>query len=186
MNSTNQGVVLLYLSPSFFQVYPKGMYNLLMWIHREYHGPEIIVTENGVSDRGGLEDYARVDYYNQYLSAVLDAIEDGVNISGYIAWSLMDSYEWKAGFTEKFGLYHVDFNSPERSRTPKVSARVFAQICKTNAIDWSYRPMLDKEQILVAMAQLPAEDLTRTSGVSQTSGVVSWSLIGVLLVALVR
>ncbi|KAH8319520.1 hypothetical protein KR067_012669, partial [Drosophila pandora] len=170
----------------WLKVYPKGMYNLLMWIHREYNAPEIIVTENGVSDRGGLEDYARVDYYNLYLSAVLDAIEDGVNISGYIAWSLMDSYEWKAGFTEKFGLYHVDFNSPERTRTPKVSARVFAQICKTNTIDWSYRPTLDKEQVLVAMAQLPAEDLARTSGGSQTSGVVSWSLIGVLLVTLFR
>lgn len=75
------------------------MYNLLMWIKREYNNPNVIVTENGVSDRGGLEDYARVDYYNMYLSAVLDAMEDGANVEGYIAWSLMDSYEWKAGFT---------------------------------------------------------------------------------------
>lgn len=118
------------------------MYNLLMWIHREYNGPEIIVTENGVSDRGGLEDYARVDYYNLYLSAVLNAIEDGANVSGYIAWSLMDSYEWKAGYTEKFGLYHVDFSSPNRTRTPKISAVVFPtyarQIPSTGAIDPSW------------------------------------------------
>lgn len=81
------------------QVVPKGMYNLLMWIKKNYNNPPIIVTENGVSDKGGLEDYPRVDYFNLYLSAVLDAIEDGANVQGYIAWSLMDSYEWKAGFT---------------------------------------------------------------------------------------
>lgn len=167
-------------SPLCLQVYPKGMYNLLMWIHREYNGPEIIVTENGVSDRGGLEDYARVDYYNLYLSAVLDAIEDGANVSGYIAWSLMDSYEWKAGYTEKFGLYHVDFSAPNRTRTPKISARVFANICKTNAIDWSYRPALDEHQLVVA-ARLPALE---TEAAANTAATFSWSLallLGVVL-----
>lgn len=75
------------------------MYRLLMWIKKEYSNPPVIVTENGVSDTGGLEDYNRVDYYNSYLTAVLDAIEEGANVKGYIAWSLMDSYEWKAGYT---------------------------------------------------------------------------------------
>jgi len=68
------------------------MYNLLKWIHQEYNGPEIIVTENGVSDRGGLEDYARVDYYNLYLSAVLDAIEDGVNIIENVCFTTLYSF----------------------------------------------------------------------------------------------
>lgn len=158
------------------------MYNLLMWIHREYNGPEIIVTENGVSDSGGLEDYARVDYYNNYLSATLDAMEDGANIKGYISWSLMDSYEWKAGYTEKFGLYHVDFSSPERTRTPKISARVFSRICKTSSIDWSYRPTLDEEQ-LVAAARLP-EEMSHNSGV--TLGWWSLSLVACVGVALLR
>ncbi|GBP05530.1 Beta-glucosidase 13, partial [Eumeta japonica] len=54
--------------------------------------------------QGGLEDYARVDYYNMYLSAVLDAIEDGANVQGYIAWSLMDSFEWKAGYKTRIDL----------------------------------------------------------------------------------
>ncbi|XP_037819304.1 myrosinase 1 isoform X1 [Lucilia sericata] len=146
----------------WLKVVPKGMYNLLMWIKREYNNPNVIVTENGVSDRGGLEDYARVDYYNMYLSAVLDAMEDGANVEGYIAWSLMDSYEWKAGFTEKFGLYHVDFTDPQRKRTPKISARVFSHICKTHTIDWNYRPSLDNEQIH-AMSRL--SDLETNSGI---------------------
>lgn len=165
------------------QVYPKGMYNLLMWIHREYNGPEIIITENGVSDRGGLEDFARVDYHNQYLGAALDAIEDGANISGYIIWSLMDSYEWKAGFTEKFGLYHVDFNHPNRTRTPKISARVFANICKTSSIDLDYRPTLDEEQ-LVAAARLPEEMSPNSAAITLGWSLSLLALVGVALLRL--
>uniref|UniRef100_A0A1I8PM40 Cytosolic beta-glucosidase n=2 Tax=Stomoxys calcitrans TaxID=35570 RepID=A0A1I8PM40_STOCA len=144
----------------WLKVFPKGMYNMLMWIKKEYNNPPMIITENGVSDRGGLEDYARVDYYNMYLSSVLDALEDGANVEGYVAWSLMDSYEWKAGFSEKFGLYHVDFNDAQRKRTPKISARVYSRICKTNRIDWSYRPTLNDDQI-TAMSRLP--ELTSAS-----------------------
>lgn len=75
------------------------MYKLLMWINKEYHNPPVIVTENGVSDKGGLNDRSRINYFNSYLDAVLNAIEDGCKINGYIAWSLMDSFEWVAGFT---------------------------------------------------------------------------------------
>lgn len=71
-----------------------------MWINKEYGNPPVIVTENGVSETvKGLNDLDRVDYFNSYLDAVLDAMEDGCKINGYIAWSLMDSYEWKAGYT---------------------------------------------------------------------------------------
>lgn len=70
-----------------------------MWIKKEYDNPQVIVTENGVSDKGGLMDLGRINYFNTYLDAVLDAMDDGCNIFGYVAWSLMDSFEWKAGYT---------------------------------------------------------------------------------------
>uniref|UniRef100_A0A182NJ66 Cytosolic beta-glucosidase n=1 Tax=Anopheles dirus TaxID=7168 RepID=A0A182NJ66_9DIPT len=124
----------------WLHVVPSGMNKLLNWIRREYNNPTVYITENGVSDVGGTNDVKRIDYFNSYLEAVLDALEDGCNIQMYIAWSLMDSYEWKAGFTEKFGLYHVDFTSPNRTRTPKASAKVYANIVRTHEIDWSFRP----------------------------------------------
>jgi hypothetical protein len=96
-----------------------------------------------LSHPGGLDDQKRVDYFNSYLTAVHQAINrDGCNVKGYIAWSLMDSFEWKAGFTEKFGLYHVDFNDRNRKRTPKLSALVFSNIAKMKQIDRDYRPQL--------------------------------------------
>ncbi|XP_049541756.1 myrosinase 1-like [Anopheles darlingi] len=124
----------------WLHVVPSGMSKLLNWIRREYNNPLVYITENGVSDRGGTNDLKRIDYFNSYLEAVLNALEDGCNIQMYIAWSLMDSYEWKAGYTEKFGLYHVDFSSPNRTRTPKASAKVYANIVRTHQIDWSFRP----------------------------------------------
>ena len=92
---------------------------------------------------GGLNDTARVSYFNSYLSSILGAIKDGCQVKGYIAWSLMDSFEWKAGFTEKFGLYHVDFKHPNKTRTPKLSAKVYSHIVKTKNIDFDHRPKLD-------------------------------------------
>jgi beta-glucosidase/6-phospho-beta-glucosidase/beta-galactosidase len=75
------------------------MHKLLKWIKNEYNNPNVYITENGVSDKGGTIDTSRVFYFNSYLEAVLDAVEEGSNIMGYIAWSLMDSFEWKAGYT---------------------------------------------------------------------------------------
>ena len=57
---------------------------------------------------------------------------DGVNLRGYFAWTLLDNFEWASGISERFGLYHVDFNDPERTRSAKNSARTYAQIVKDN------------------------------------------------------
>lgn len=92
---------------------------------------------------GGLNDFGRVSYFNSYLSSILGAISDGCKVKGYIAWSLMDSFEWKAGFTEKFGMYFVDFNHPNKTRTPKLSAKVYRQIVKTKRIDFDHHSKLN-------------------------------------------
>lgn len=94
-------------------------------------------------------DTKRVDYFNAYLSSILGAIKDGCNVKGYIAWSLLDSFEWKAGFAEKFGLYHVDFNHPNKTRTAKLSAKVYANIVKTNRIDWDFKPDMGEEELVL-------------------------------------
>lgn len=66
----------------------------------EYDNPEMIITENGFSDKEGLNDEGRINYYQLYLSALLKAIYiDGVNVTGYTAWSLLDNFEWMRGYT---------------------------------------------------------------------------------------
>lgn len=83
------------------QVYPAGFRKLLNWITNQY-GRElpIIITENGLCDFGGIYDYDRVNYQNKYLYQLLLSMHaDGCNVQGYFAWTLMDDFEWKDGYT---------------------------------------------------------------------------------------
>lgn len=120
---------------SWIKVVPWGIRKLLVWISKQYNSPEIIITENGVSDSGTLKDDIRISYYKEYLSNVLDAmLEDHVNVTGYTAWSLMDNFEWILGYTQKFGLYSVDFESKDRKRTPKASVNFYKKVVKTHCL----------------------------------------------------
>ena len=60
---------------------------------------------------------------------------DGVDLQGYFAWSLMDNFEWAAGYTERFGLYHVDFDDVNRRRKPRKSAQAYREIIEKNGFD---------------------------------------------------
>lgn len=122
--------------------YPEGLYNLLLYINKTYNSPTIYITENGVSAPSDLNDDARVRFHRGYLEAVLDAIDDGVNVQGYAAWSLMDNFEWIDGYTVKFGLYRVDFNSKKRTRTARRSALVYKDIVTKRYIDYDYNPVV--------------------------------------------
>nr|BAB91145.1 beta-glucosidase [Neotermes koshunensis] len=125
---------------SWLKVVPWGFRKELNWIKNEYNNPPVFITENGFSDYGGLNDTGRVHYYTEHLKEMLKAIhEDGVNVIGYTAWSLMDNFEWLRGYSEKFGIYAVDFEDPARPRIPKESAKVLAEIMNTRKIPERFR-----------------------------------------------
>ncbi len=87
--------------------------------------PPIVITESGCSYAGEpdadgvVDDQARIDYLDAHLRAVGEAAQRGVDVRGYYAWSLLDNWEWTEGFTQRFGLVHVDFET--QVRTPKRS-----------------------------------------------------------------
>lgn len=108
---------------AWVRLVPWGFRKLLKYVYEHFNHPEIFVTENGWADLDGtVNDTNRITYVEQYLSALLDAYyEDGVEVTGYTVWSLMDNFEWTNGYTQKLGLVNVNFESDDRERTPKES-----------------------------------------------------------------
>jgi beta-glucosidase len=113
-------------SDTGFQIYPKGFENVLLYLKR-YNKP-IYITENGVADSS---DTQRQKFIHDHIFFMHKAISKGVDIRGYLHWSLIDNFEWAEGFTLKFGLISVDRNNGLR-RTVKQSARAYAEICRDN------------------------------------------------------
>jgi beta-glucosidase len=79
---------------------------------------------------GGVNDTDRVEYLRSHLRAARQAIDAGVNLRGYFAWSLLDNFEWQSGFSKRFGIVRVDYET--QRRTPKSSARFYAKVIRTN------------------------------------------------------
>ncbi|XP_060532763.1 myrosinase 1-like [Cylas formicarius] len=122
-------------SSDWLTSYPEAMRKLLNWIKVEYNPAEVMVTENGWPDSTGtLEDQERITYMQGYLSNLLDAIDDGVNVIGYLHWSLLDVLEWNAGHTQRLGLVHVDFESANLTRTWKNSAYWYQNLLTTRCL----------------------------------------------------
>ncbi|PMD24358.1 glycoside hydrolase family 1 protein [Hyaloscypha hepaticicola] len=110
---------------------PQGFRNLLNWLSKRYGHPKIYCTENGTSLKGEndlpveqiLEDDFRVEYFRGYIGALAKAVEeDGVNVRAYLAWSLMDNFEWAEGYETRFGVTYVDYKGGQK-RFPKKSAK---------------------------------------------------------------
>eukprot|EP00980_Cylindrotheca_fusiformis_P003968 scaffold874_cov126-Cylindrotheca_fusiformis.AAC.1 len=109
---------------------PDGCRELLLWISQRYGNVPIHITENGTAEdepdlATALRDEGRREYIEQYLRACAESIELGVPLEGYFAWSLMDNFEWEYGYTKRFGLCYVDYETLER--TPKLSALWYTQ-----------------------------------------------------------
>ncbi|MDE2369545.1 MAG: beta-glucosidase [Burkholderiales bacterium] len=116
-----------------WEVFPQGLTDTLLWVKRQYGDIPQYVTENGAAFfdppqafHGRINDPLRVDYYRAHLRAIHDAMAQGVDLRGYFAWSLMDNLEWSLGYSKRFGIVHVDFETQQR--TPKDSAAFYTSV----------------------------------------------------------
>jgi beta-glucosidase len=121
-----------------WEVYPDGLHESLLRVHRDYAPARILITENGAAytdepgPDGRVADTRRIAYLREHLRAAARAIADGVPLRGYLTWSLMDNFEWGFGFTKRFGLYAVDFAT--LARTPRDSAHWYRDTIARNGV----------------------------------------------------
>ncbi|MGH7501757.1 MAG: GH1 family beta-glucosidase [Longimicrobiales bacterium] len=120
-----------------WEVHAPALTDVLLWTAKHYGPIPLYITENGAAfydpprtEGGRLHDPLRVSYLRSHLNAALDAIERGVDVRGYYAWSLLDNFEWSLGYSKRFGIVHVDFET--QARTLKDSARLYSRIIATN------------------------------------------------------
>lgn len=116
-----------------WEVFPQGLTDTLLMVKKRYGDVPIYITENGasffdppVAEHGRVRDPLRVDYLHKHLRAVHAAMQQGVDVRGYMVWSFLDNLEWSLGFSRRFGIVHVDFET--QARTPKDSARFYASV----------------------------------------------------------
>ncbi len=104
-----------------WEVFPQSIYEVLTRLKNEYGNPMVYVTENGAAfdDRppvhGRVHDVKRIQYLEAYMNMVDRAVRDGADVRGYFAWSLLDNFEWSVGFTKRFGIVHVDYETLKRT-----------------------------------------------------------------------
>jgi len=120
-----------------WEVYPPALSGVLRWVTERYGPMPLYVTENGAAFYdppktidGRIDDPMRVAYYREHLRACHEAIGQGVDLRGYFAWSLLDNYEWSLGYSKRFGIVHVDYETQQR--TPKASARFYSSVIRSN------------------------------------------------------
>jgi beta-glucosidase len=122
-----------------WEVWPDALYDAVMRVTREYERPVIEITENGCSygegpgPDGVIRDPRRIDFIRGYLAALHRTIEDGADVRGYHAWTLMDNFEWAEGTAQRFGLAWTDFQTCERRL--KQSGEWFGRVAAENAFD---------------------------------------------------
>ncbi len=122
-----------------WEVCPEGFYDLLMRVDKDYSHPLLYITENGTACKDEnivdeiVQDDDRLGYLKCYMEAAQRAINDGVNLKGYYAWSLMDNFEWLEGYSKRFGLIRINYDTLERIW--KKSALWYSDVIKNNGFD---------------------------------------------------
>ncbi|KAH6763446.1 B-S glucosidase 44 [Perilla frutescens var. hirtella] len=112
-------------------IVPWGLYKAVNYIKEHYGNPTMILAENGMDQPGNLtlpkvlHDTIRIKYYKSYLAQLKKAINEGANVEGYFQWTFVDNFEWRLGYTSRFGIVYVDFKTLQRY--PKMSAYWFKQ-----------------------------------------------------------
>jgi len=121
-----------------WEVYPQGLHDLLVRLQTEYSPAKLYITENGASysdgpgEDGRVRDERRLAYLRDHFTAAKRAMDDGVPLAGYFVWSLMDNFEWAKGYTQRFGIAWVDYNTQQR--TPKDSALWYSRVIADNGL----------------------------------------------------
>jgi beta-glucosidase len=110
--------------------YPEGMTKILPYLHKKFHLP-IYITEHGAASN---DEQFRERDLRENLTALHQAMSQGVDVRGFFYWSLMDNFEWQFGYTKKFGLLAVDFADEKLPRSPKPLAEVYSRICRENSV----------------------------------------------------
>jgi beta-glucosidase len=117
---------------------PTGLRDILIRLRREYGDLPLFVTENGAAypDRltadGRVADPERIDYLHTHLAAAHEALAEGVDLRGYFVWSLLDNFEWAQGYTKRFGLIHIDYET--QRRTWKDSAHWYRDVISAGGL----------------------------------------------------
>jgi beta-glucosidase len=123
-----------------WEVWPAALHRIVMRIHRDY-GKPIYITENGCAEPSGpgadgqVHDADRIDYLAGHIGQLARAIDDGCDVRGYFAWSLLDNFEWAAGYTQRFGVVWVDVDD-SLHRVVKDSGWWLRDTARTGAIDY--------------------------------------------------
>jgi beta-glucosidase len=126
------------LTEAGLEIWPRGMYDLVMQISREYNRPIIEVTENGccyldsTDDTGHIPDHRRISFHQQHLAELAHAIHDGARVRAYHAWSVLDNFEWADGYSQRYGLTYVDFRN--QKRTVKDSGLWYGRVAASNRL----------------------------------------------------
>lgn len=103
-----------------WEIYPRGLTDLLLSLKREYQLPPIYITENGMANvdnivNGQIADSERIEFVRSHLDALAEAMAQGVDVRGYFLWSLLDNFEWNSGYAKRFGIVHVDYETQRRT-----------------------------------------------------------------------
>jgi beta-glucosidase len=129
------------LTDAGLEVWPHGIYDLVMQITREYNRPIIEITESGCSyldtpyekENGRVPDTRRIDFFRPHLAELARAIKNGANVRAYHAWSLLDNFEWADGYSQRYGLTYVDFR--DQKRTVKDSGLWYGRVAAVNHLN---------------------------------------------------